>query len=124
MARDSETQALIDRIEASRRRLGGEIVGLKAKLNLPAQFRKQIARRPWLSFGASAAGGLLLAGILRRPRRQKKRRSRLVKWATPALLALLKPWLRSVVTRELQRRFLPAARSPEMGRRFPLSSET
>lgn len=122
MARDPETQALIDRIEASRRHLGHEVASLREKLDVPKQLKLRIARKPWLWFGGSAAAGLLVTLLLRRPRRSKKRKSTLLRLMMPAVLALLKPWLKSLATREIQRRFLPEAASPEKRTQFPVST--
>lgn len=121
MARDSETQALIDRIEASRVRAGAGITGLKEKLDVPARLKREIARKPWLWFGGSAAAGLAVTFLLRRPRREKKRKSRLLKLLMPALVAVLKPYLKSLATREIQRRFLPEPPSSETRTQFPVS---
>lgn len=122
MARNSETQALIDRIEASRRHLGDEVLVLREKFDVPKQLRRRIAQKPWLWFGGSAAAGLLATLVLRRPRRSKKRKSALLRLLMPAVLAILKPWLKSLATREIQRRFLPESASPEKRTQFPVST--
>lgn len=122
MARDSETQALIDRIEASRRHLGPEIIGLREKLDVPKQLKRKIRQKPWLWFGGSAAAGLLVTLVLRRPRRAKKRKSPLLQLLMPAALAILKPWLKSLAIREVQRRFMPETASPEKRTQFPVST--
>jgi hypothetical protein len=121
MARPSETEALIARLEASRQRLGGEITALRSKLDLPARIRRQFGRRPWLWFGASAGLGLVASRMLRRRRRGKKRRRGLVRLLMPLFMGFLKPWLRSLLMRELRQRFLDPPASPERGTRFPLS---
>lgn len=124
MARDPQTQALIDRLEASRRRLGGEVVALKARLNVPAQIKRQVARRPWAWFGASAGVGLIASRLLRRPRRDKRRKG-VVRFLAPTLLTLAKPWLKTLLLREIQRRFVHTSSIPsnskDSGTRFPLS---
>lgn len=122
MARESETQALIERIEASRRNLGHEVIGLREKLDVPKQLKRKIRQKPWLWFGGSAAAGLLVTLVLRRPRRVKKRKSPLLQLLMPAALAILKPWLKSLATREVQRRFMPETASPEKRTQFPVST--
>lgn len=125
MARDPETQALIERLEASRRRLGGEIHALRSKLDVPARLKQGVGRHPWLWFGLSAAGGVTLSRLLRRPKRDRKTRgSGLLRRLLPMLFTLLKPWLTTLLAREIQRRFGSAATPPERGARlsgFPLS---
>lgn len=121
MARPSETQALIDRIEASRRRLGGEIASLRSKLDVPARVRRQVARRPWLWFGVSAGLGLAASRLLRRRNRGKKRRRGIVRLLLPLLVGVLKPWLRTLVMRQVRQRLLDPPASFQKETRFPLS---
>lgn len=122
MARNSETQALIERIESSRRHLGHEVVGLREKLDFPKQLKRRVVRNPWLLFGASATGGLILSRLIFRPRRDKKRRSGMPRLLMATLPAILKPLIKSLLNREIQRRLHGATQGPTQPDRFPLSN--
>jgi hypothetical protein len=116
--RSPEVEALIRRIEASRAGLGGQIVGVRQKLDVPARIKGAVQGKPWMWFGGSLGLGFVASQILRRPRKTKKKG----KWLAFAMttgFALLKPMIRQVITNELQRRLMPPADPNQSG--FPLS---
>lgn len=119
---NAEAAALIERLERSRARLGGHLVDLRHALDVPARVKHSIRTKPFAWFGGSLGIGLVASRLLRRPRKPAPRRG-FGALIAAAALALLKPFLRSVITSELQRRFIrhsfPPTATPET--RFPLS---
>ena len=124
MARESEKEALIRRLEASRQQLGVHVAAVRHKLDVPRRVREHVARKPLLWFGGSLGVGLVASRLLRRPRKKTKAKAAgLMGILLPTLVAVLKPLLKHVVTSELQRRLManahPESTPPET--RFPLS---
>jgi hypothetical protein len=112
MAGDPETQELIERIEASRRQLGSRVQRVASVLDVPARLRDQVARHPAWLFGGSAAVGVALTGLLRRSRRKPKGRFRWLRWILPTVFTALKPWLKSLLIQEMQRRLAAPQETP------------
>lgn len=121
MARNAQKEALIARLEDSRRHLGSELGSLREKLDVPRRVRTHIAKNPLLWFGGSAGAGLVASRLLRFPRRKKDAKKKsLIAMLVPLVFSLSKPWIRKVATREIQRRFGGAA-AHDTRTRFPLS---
>ena len=117
-----QLESLVKRIEDSRPRLGREITVLRRKLDIRSRLKSTVLQKPWLLFGGSVGAGLLLTRVFRRRKSTviadtvvvKKR-----KWTAvvlSAVITFLQPWIKHVVTSELQRRlkanaFRPGGRS-------------
>lgn len=121
--RSAETEALIQRLEASRSSLGDRVVGLRQRLDVPARIKGSVQGKPWLWFGGAMGAGWIVSRILRRPKKTKKsqKKNPFIGFALTTGFAILKPVLRQVVTNELQRRFTVPNKPPEEG--FPLSKK-
>lgn len=105
MARVTEKEALIRRLEESRRGMGRQVKSLQHALDIPARLKEQVKKHPLAVFGGSAAGGWVVSKILRRP----KKSAPAVKkgfWGIviPFILSVLKPVLQNLLIREVQRR--------------------
>ena len=113
----AEVEALIRRLEASRDGLGGHIVELRHKLDVPARIKGAVMGKPWLWFGGSLGAGLVASRLFRRPRKTKKK-GKLFGLLFTTAITFLKPTLTRVITSELQRRFMDHADSKQA--RLPL----
>ena len=120
-------EALLRRIEASRKLLGDDIAELKEKVNIPKQIKRKIGGsvmdHPMGWFGGAAGAGFLASRLFKRrgPKGAQKKNRRLAIFSI--LLTLLRPLIEKVITSELQRRFKdhPMVRQFLDQERFPLS---
>ena len=117
-SKPAEIAALISRIEASRVHLGGHVVGLREKLDLPKRLkdkaRATFSANPLAWFGGSLGAGFFASRLFRRPKKTVKKTGWFAVIAS-TVFALLKPTIQNLVVRELQRRFvMPQAGAPTM----------
>ncbi len=81
-----EKQALIERIEASREQLAGDVACVVEAVDVPSRIRRSIASSP-LKFAAGAAvAGLAGSALLRRPLRTARGVGQLRKLLGPAAM--------------------------------------
>lgn len=119
--RTAETEALIQRLEASRSDLGEQVVDLRQRLDVPTRIKSSVKGKPWLWFGGAMGAGLVLGRILRRPKKTKiiRKKNPLIGFALTTGFALLKTALKQVVTNELQRRRTAQNKTTEEGLPLP-----
>lgn len=111
---NSELERLIRRIGQSRSAVDHHARTLRDKLDVPTRIKSSLNSNPLAWFGGSVGVGLLTSWILRRPKKTQKRRG----WSgllLGTLFTLAKPTVQSVITSELQRRFIghPRTLPPE-----------
>ncbi|MBB5351151.1 hypothetical protein HNR46_001385 [Haloferula luteola] len=104
-----EIEALIGRIEASRRSAGAEISSLRAKLDAPRRAKKHLlqftSKNPIPVFGGMLGAGFLLSRFRRRPKPAKRKRG-VLGFILGAIFAALKPTLMRILTAELRKSLL------------------
>lgn len=122
-----QAEALIARLEASRRDAGRELGELRRKLDVPARLRSSLASRPGVWMGGSLGAGFALSRVLKSLLRRPKKAAPSTGWMAlllGTLVAAAKPLLRDLALREVRRRFLPSSAPLPPSRRetrFPLS---
>ena len=67
-SRRDQKQALVDRLEQSRRQLGRDVGALAQSVDVPSRLRKSIAQHPLKLAAGATLAGLAGASLLRRPR--------------------------------------------------------
>ena len=108
---EGQTTLLIERIEASRASLGGDLLALRRRLDVPARVKDSIASKPMAWFGGSLGVGLLASLFLKRPRatatvRAERPRRGWMGLILGGAMTLARPALQSWALREIQNRFV------------------
>lgn len=106
---EGQTTLLIERIEASRASLGGNLLVLRRRLDVPARVKDSIASKPMAWFGGSLGVGLLASLLFKRPRatvRPERPRRGWMGLMLGGAMTLARPALQSWALRELQNRFV------------------
>jgi len=110
MASESEKQALIARLAASRADLGRDVAIVRHRLDVPARVKQSVMSKPLAWFGGSLGAGLvasfLLKGRKSPPKQEKVVRRSLWSLALGGLFTLARPALQTWATNELRKRFV------------------
>jgi hypothetical protein len=111
MASESERQALITRLSASRADLGRDVAVLRRRLDVPARVKESVMSKPLTWFGGSLGAGLVASFLLKGrksspPKQEQVVRRSLWSLALGGIFTLARPALQTWATNELKKRFV------------------